>query len=251
MPRRASTAPSTRRRSAWRSSISTASGGRSTGRCARCCATRRQSCSCSTREELTHPDDLAADLAQVAGFVSGRDRPQRLREALHRRARRHRLDAGVALARPRRRGEPALLHRPDPGHHRAPAVRGQALAPGRPRLLTGLFNRRRFEQELDAPGGVHRALRHPGHGADARPRQLQVRQRHARARDGRRAAGPRLHGAGRAPARDRHHRPPRRRRVRDHPARDRRRRGRAASPASCSRRSSTTASSCTRAARSR
>ena len=82
----------------------------------------------------------------------GGDRSRRVREALHRQRRRHRVDARVALAGPRCRRAPALLHRPDPGHLRAQALRGQLqhLADHDP--LTGLFNRRRFEQELERAG---------------------------------------------------------------------------------------------------
>ena len=81
--------------------------------------------------------------------------------------------------------------------------------------VTGLFNRRRFEQELarhlsyDARYGSGRRR------ARARPRQLQVRQRHARPQGGRRGDHARRAHDPRAAPRDRHARAPRRRRVRD------------------------------------
>ena len=96
--------------------------------------------------------------------------------------------------------------------------------------LTGLFNRRRFEHELDARSPTPTRYGRPAAAADARPRQLQVRQRHTRARDRRRTARPRRHRAARAPAHDRRDRPARRRRVRDHPARRPTRRRRSGSP---------------------
>ena len=60
--------------------------------------------------------------------------------------------------------------------------------------LTGLFNRRRFEQELARHLDLRRPLRQRRRRARARPRQLQVRQRHARPQGGRRGD----HAASRA-----------------------------------------------------
>ena len=80
--------------------------------------------------------------------------------------------------------------------------------------LTGLYNRRRFDEELrraDRPG---RAQRRGGDAGDDRPRPLQGRERPRRPQGGRRAAAGRRPGAGGPAAPQRHARPPGRRRVR-------------------------------------
>ena len=146
----------------------------------------------ATRDQLTHADDLGDDMEQVDCPDRRRDRPLRDGEALPRRPRRGRVDLGLALARPRRRQRrAAVLHRPGPGHHRAPPVRGQALPPGRPRRADRALQPPPPRARARPPGGLHRALPGRRGAADARPRQLQVRQRHARPRDGRRADRPR------------------------------------------------------------
>ena len=80
--------------------------------------------------------------------------------------------------------------------------------------LSGLFNRRRFHEELARELLGRRARR----GAAVRPRQLQGGQRHARARGRRRGDPARRPRAERAAADQRRLRAPRRRRVRRHPA---------------------------------
>ena len=194
-PGRASAAPSTRRRSAWRWSISTASGGRSTGRSARCCATRRRSCWSRRARELTHPDDLADDLAQVAGFVSGSSTTATSRSASSTAA----ATSCGRSSRARSSATPRVGRSTSSPRSRTSSERRQFEAKlshlADHDSLSGLFNRRRFEHELARQLAYTERYGDPGHGADARPRQLQVRQRHARARHGRRAAGPRLHGA--------------------------------------------------------
>ena len=69
--------------------------------------------------------------------------------------------------------------------------------------LTDLWNRRRFEEELQAPGGALPALRGGGRAAAHGPRRLQGRQRLVRPQGGRRPAQAGGRGAAAAHSRDR------------------------------------------------
>ena len=104
-------------------------------------------------------------------------------------------------------------------------------------LLTGLFNRRRFDEELERQIQRHHADGRGRSGPDGRPRRLQGDQRPVR--PGRRQRAPERprSGLSRSRARDRRDRPPLRRRVRRPAARsgsgdrgDRRRGARHARP---------------------
>ena len=68
--------------------------------------------------------------------------------------------------------------------------------------LTDLFNRRRFEEEMDQPHRADRAPWRQRRGAPVRHRQLQVRQRHARPSGRRRDPAQGRRPASRPPARD-------------------------------------------------
>ena len=80
--------------------------------------------------------------------------------------------------------------------------------------LTGLLNRRSFEEQLARELAMARPLRARRDDAADRHRRPQGRQRHARPRPGRRADPQHRRGDRGADARDRHRRPHRRRRVR-------------------------------------
>ena len=185
----------------------------------------------ATREQLTHPDDLGNDLEQVQQLIAGEtDHCEMEKRFLDARGEVVWTSVSRSLVRDDDSGEPLyfIAQVQDITERRQFEAKLSHLADHD--TLTGLFNRRRLENELDRQVALTERYQTARGAADARPGQLQVRQRHARPRDGRRADRARRERAARAPARHRHHRSPRRRRVRDHPPRDRRRRGRGSSP---------------------
>ena len=108
-----------------------------------------------------------------------------------------------------------------PRHHGAQALREPAAAPGRPRRADGALQPPPLRPGARRVRRLRRALRRQGLGLPARPRPLQVRQRHARPQ-GRRRGHPRGRPrAARQRPQDRRGRPPRRRRVRRPAARRR------------------------------
>ena len=126
-------------------------------------------------------------------------------------------------------------HEHHPRRHRAQALRDPAQAPGRPR---------RAHRALQPPplrGGarrvrrLRRALQRVRRRPAARPRPLQVRQRHARPQGRRRGHPRRRRRPARQRAQERRGRPPRRRRVRRPAARTRAAPRPSASPRRCSR----------------
>ena len=168
--RSASGARSRMRRSGWRWPTSTAASSTSTRRCARSRATRAPSCAARTFASVTHPDDVDADHAVMRALISGRDgsstdekrylRPDGSAVWVARSVTLVRDADGTPLhfldqiqdITERRRFERELRH----------------LADHDP--LTGLLNRRRFEQELDRARRRRRPLRPARRAARARPR---------------------------------------------------------------------------------
>src|SRR5215211_578450 len=149
------------------------------------------------------------------------------RDPRPRRGGRGRVDLVVDIARPGRGRRAALPRRPPRGPHRAQALRGPAPVSRRPRLPDRSVQPAplRVGARTRAVGGP--PPRHRGPRARARPRQLQVHQRRARPLRRRRADRLRRACDEGAPARERHPRPSRGRRVRrDPPARRRERRPR-------------------------
>jgi PAS domain S-box-containing protein len=77
-----------------------------------------------TFQEITHPDDLEADLDYVRRLMAGEIRTYQMEKRyLHKEG--HEVWVLLnGLAGARRGGRATLLHRPDPGHHRAQTGRG-------------------------------------------------------------------------------------------------------------------------------
>ena len=92
--------------------------------------------------------------------------------------------------------------------HRAQAVRGAAPVPGRPRPGHRPVQPAPLRAGARAPPLLRRALRDGRRRARDRPRQLQVRERHARPQGGRRGDHARRAHHPRADPRDRHVRAP-------------------------------------------
>ena len=90
----------------------------------------------------------------------------------------------------------------------------RAPAPRRPRRADGPLQPAPFRRGARARGGPRRPLRRAGSAAPARPRQLQVRERHARPSGRRPGRDERRRSPSQAPPRHRRGRAPRRRRVR-------------------------------------
>ena len=206
-PRRASASPSTMPRSGWRSPTSrrhragsllsanqalydlvgTRLGRARRSRCSARCCTRTTRRRCSTTSSSSRstpargsrprcaactPTDSSCGRRSSAPSVPGDESPQ---FAVF-----HLMDIGE-----RKRFEGQLQHLAD---HDS---------------LTGLFNRRRFDDELDPRARARRALRRARRRAHARPRRLQVRQRHDGPLLRRRARQPHRAAAARGAARDR------------------------------------------------
>ena len=198
----------------------TAASSRSTTSCAQITGYPREQLLRMTEASLLHPDDLPSlDDGHPAGDGRRRPTPTAAR-------------CGWSAPRatpsgPRSRssvvrdseGEPQmrLLQMLDISERKRFEGQLQHLADHDP--LTGLINRRRFEEELERELLAAKRYDRARRGAGARPRQLQVRQRHPRPLRRRRADHERLRPAAAAAARVRHAVAHRRRRVRGDPAR--------------------------------
>ena len=142
---------------------------------------------------LTDPDDTD-DLEPAVRAARRPDQEPEHRAAPRRRRRPHPLDAPLGRGRRERRGPARLRGGPGGGHHRAafgrarPGPPDPARSPHRPRQPAAA-------QGPAPPGAVDRG-RGAVRGDVPRPRPVQVRERHARARRGRRPA----HRGGRAVA---------------------------------------------------
>ena len=79
-----------------------------------------------TFQDITHPEDLDADLAQLEETLAGRRAGYQMEKRYLRADGERGVGAAVGLARARRRRRAAALHLPDPGHLRAQAARGRA-----------------------------------------------------------------------------------------------------------------------------
>jgi PAS domain S-box-containing protein len=76
-----------------------------------------------TFQDITHPDDLEADLGYVHQLLSGEIRTYQMEKRyLHKLGHVVWVLLSVSLVRDNE-GNPALLHLPDPGHHRAQTSR--------------------------------------------------------------------------------------------------------------------------------
>ena len=164
-PRSASPTPSRRPRSAWRWSGSTARSCASTAHCCEIVGYDADELLVLTFQDITHPDDLEADLELVREVIAGRAAQLPHGEALHPRRRRAVLGAAVGLARAQRRRRAALLRVADRGHDRAPPLGGRA-ARGRGPLPLRL--RRGADRHGDELGRRALPARQPGAVRDHR-----------------------------------------------------------------------------------
>ena len=133
-------------------------------------------------EAVTHPDDVPAAQAALQRLLSGEEGSVQTELRLMDREGRP-IWALVATSLVRdESGAPVLriVQLQDITERKRFEGQLQHLADHDP--LTGLFNRRRFERGAVTRAGDRRALRPRRRCARARPRQLQVRQRHARPR---------------------------------------------------------------------
>ena len=159
---------------------------------------------------ITHPEDLAGDLVEIKSLLDGQLGTTSSEK------RYLRADGGVVWVTRTttvvRDSDGVPLHFLDQVQDVTERRRFERelrhLADHDP--LTGLYNRRRFEQELDRAGVRGRALRPARRVARAGPRPLQVRQRRARPPRRRRAHPVRRGDAARPPARVGHPRAARR-----------------------------------------
>ena len=187
---------------------------------------------------ITHPDDLGGDLAAIAALLAG-ELDTSLSEKRYLRA-----DGAVVWVtrtvtrRARRRRRAAALPRPGPGRHRAPALRARAAPPRRPRPA----------DRPAQPPPLRAGARPPASArsrATARAARCSCSTSTTSSTSTTRSAitpatssSSRRGDAAQPPARDRHPRAPRRRRVRGAAARtstrrareQRRRRARARDP---------------------
>jgi PAS domain S-box-containing protein len=127
-----------------------------------------------TFQDITHPDDLDADLAHVQELIDGE------RETYQMEKRYFTKQGAViwvllSVSIVRDEGRP-LLHLPDPGHHRARRrIEAHLHRLADHDSLTGLWNRRRFEEELLRQIG--RCSRHRDVRRQGRRRRPHLRRR--------------------------------------------------------------------------
>ena len=151
----------------------------------------------------TIPEELLPEHEEKVGRLARGETVEHFETVRRRQRREHRRRLARADGGPRLRRAAARDLGDRPRHQRAGADRGRAAAPGGPRLAD------RADQQAPVRRGAHRRgrggleQRRPRGRADARPRQLQVRQRRLRPPGRRRAAAQRRRAAGRRPRRRR------------------------------------------------
>ena len=189
-------------------------------------------CSAGGAAEIVHPDDMPERRRMLDEVLAGRAASGEIRfkhldgndiHALAAASLTHDADGGLLI----------LLQAVDISERKVLEARLQHLADHD--ALTGLYTRRRFEEELAREVSRSRRHKRVGDAARARSRRLQAGQRQLRPLDRGRRPGRRHRCVASEPARGRHARPHGRRRVRGDPARhrcrrepDRRREGRRA-----------------------
>ncbi len=165
-------------------------------------------------DSLTHPDDAASARAALRRLMRGEEHTvQTDQRMVDREGRTVWVLLNTSLVRDDD-GSPThrIVQLQDVSEHKRFERQLQHLADHD--ALTGLFNRRRFEEELNRELASGRPLRPRRRGAGRRPGQPQVRERLPRALGGRRADHPRRRPADRPSARHRHRGAPEWRRVR-------------------------------------